>query len=93
MGHTLENQVEWLKQMSSRLAALQSQDALLFLRHSFSTPSIQHLLRGIFCGDHQLLQELDEELRILLTRILNTELDEGAWQQVTLPVDAGGAWH
>ena len=51
----LEKRVASLKYMATRLRLLHAQDATLILRHSFSTPFIQHLLRGIFCGDCQVL--------------------------------------
>jgi hypothetical protein len=90
LTHALGKRIEWLKEMSSRLPSLHSQDALLILRHSFSSPSIQHVLRGIFSGDHRLLPEFDTVLRTSLTQILNTHLDDESWQQVTLPVNSGG---
>ena len=40
LSHTLDQRVTWLSQMSIRLNMLQSQDALLLLRHSFSSFSI-----------------------------------------------------
>src|SRR5215469_18132215 len=74
----------------TRLRLLQAQDATLILRHSFSTPFIQHLLRGIFCGDNLLLQTYDEKMRRALSQALNIELEDSTWQQATLPISAGG---
>lgn len=90
LSHTLVKHINWLKQISTRLGSLYSQDALLLLRHCFSSPRIQHVLRGIFCGEHPLLHELDVVLRSLVMQILNTQLDDESWQQVTLPINSGG---
>ena len=86
----LEKRVASLKYMASRLRLLHAQDATLILRHSFSTPFIQHLLRGIFCGDCQVLDTYDETLRATLAQILNVQLDDKTWQQASLPISAGG---
>ena len=90
LTYALEKHVECLSQLSPKLALLQSQDTLFILRHSLSTPSIQHVLRGIFCGEHHLLRDLDMVLKTLLTESLNTQFDDVSWQQVTLPVNSGG---
>ena len=44
----LEKRISSLEVIAMRLHLLHAQDALLILRHSFSSPFIQHLLRGIF---------------------------------------------
>ena len=90
LTNALKKRVSSLEYMTTRLRLLQAQDATLILRHSFSTPFIQHLLRGIFCGDHQLLQVYDDKMRIALSQALNIQLDDSAWQQATLPISAGG---
>ena len=79
-----------LELMSDRLARLHAQDALLVLRHSFSVPRIQHLLRGIFCGEHSLLASYDACLRASLSRIINTYIDDQCWAQASLPINSGG---
>ena len=86
----LAKNVAALDLIASRLTALHAQDALLILRHSFSTPCIQHLLRGIFTGEHPLLGQYDAKMRSVLADVLNTHLDDGAWQQASLPIKAGG---
>ena len=53
-------------------------------------PCIQHLLRGIFCGDHTLLASYDTHLRSTLARIINIDLDDVSWLQASLPINAGG---
>jgi Reverse transcriptase (RNA-dependent DNA polymerase) len=79
-----------LELVASRLSSLHSQDALLILRHSFSTPCIQHLLRGIFCSEDPLLEEYDRTMKAALASVLNTQLDDPAWRQASLPIKAGG---
>src|ERR1700761_6494028 len=69
---------------------LRAQDALLILRHSFSSPFIQHLLREIFCGDYDLLRDYDTAVRSSLAQILNIQLDDASWLQASLPISAGG---
>lgn len=90
LSQVLQSRIEWFKVISSRLAFLHSQDALLILRHSFSTPKIQHVLRGIFCGDHHLLPELDLMLKTSLSQIINIQLNDDAWVQASLPINSGG---
>jgi Reverse transcriptase (RNA-dependent DNA polymerase) len=90
LSSAIEKNVTSLELVASRLLALHKQDALLILRYSFSTPCIQHLLRGIFCGDSPLLSQYDVKMRSMLQGILNTQLDDMAWQQATLPINAGG---
>ena len=36
------------------------------------------------------MYDFDKVLRSSLTQILNTQLDDEAWQQVTLPIKLGG---
>ena len=90
LSTALRKNIESLELIASRLALLQAQDALLILRHSFSTPCIQHLLRGIFCGEEQLLADYDSTMKSTLATVLNTHLDDIAWQQASLPISAGG---
>src|ERR1700761_7460 len=53
----LEKKISALELIAMRFHLLHAQDALLILRHSFSSPFIQHLLRGIFCDDLDLLRD------------------------------------
>ena len=85
-----EKRILSLEVVAMRLHLLHAQDALLILRHSFSSPFIQHLLRGIFCGDHDLLRDYDTAVRSSLAQILNIQLDDASWLQASLPISAGG---
>ena len=86
----LKTAVDSLQLMVSRLVKLRSQDALLLLRHSFASPCILHLLRGIYCGKHRLLSQYDNLLRDAVSDILNIALDDSAWLQASLPIASGG---
>ena len=86
----LSESVSSLALIGTRLQSLQSHDALLVLRHSFSTPCLQHLLRGMLCTGHPLLSDYDSSLRSILTSITNTTLSDSAWCQASLPIGLGG---
>ena len=90
LSSALSKSVATLNLMATRLQSLHAQDGLLILRHSFSTPSIQHLLRGMLCCEHAMLEEYDLLLRRTVCRILNCNLDDTAWLQASLPVSSGG---
>ena len=74
-----------------RLSHLQSNDALLLLRHSFAIPKVLYTLRTAPCSLSPDLETFDETLRTILTSIVNVRLDDvSAWLQASLPVRAGG---
>jgi hypothetical protein len=87
---SLMSRVDCLNLASSRMNNLHAHDALLFLRHALSVPSILHILRSSYCGDHHLLDVFDEIQRDCLSRILNVKLDTNQWTQASLPVKHGG---
>ena len=86
----LQQKVEALQVMASRMSHLQAHDALTILRHSLSVPSLLYILRSARCAGHPLLHTFDEQLRQCLADILNVSLDEKTWIQAALPIKAGG---
>ena len=80
-----------LKIMGSRLCHLRMHDALILLRHSLAIPKILYLLRTAPCFSSPCLESFDHDLRIILSEMLNINLDsDSAWSQATLPVGFGG---
>ena len=55
LDSVLTARLESLKTAASRLELLHSHDALVILKHSLSLPSLLHLLRTTWCGDHPTL--------------------------------------
>jgi hypothetical protein len=73
-----------------RLCLIESQDALILLRASFSAPRVQHLLRCSPCVDHPSLATFDTILRSALDRITNVKVSDTQWIQATMPIKDGG---
>ena len=90
-NNALSSNIASLDLVASRLADLYMQDALLILRHSFSTPCIQHLLRGNFCAENSLLADYDSKMRSTLATVINAQLDDSTWRQASLPISAGAS--
>ena len=82
-----EEKIRLLRLLGERLCLLQSQDALLLLRHSFAIPKVLHVLRSSSCFASPCLSNFDDLLRNLLSDIINVRLEPGpTWLQATLPV-------
>ncbi len=75
---------------AKRLEQIDSQDALILLRSSFSAPRVQHLLRCSPSVDNPALVEFDKQLRAAVSRLTNCDLSDEQWLQATLPVRLGG---
>ena len=86
----LESRLSSIRLLRSRLLSLHSHDALLILKNSLSIPSLQHILRTSWCGDHPLLTAFDDQLRSCLSALANVNLEDWQWNQASLPVNAGG---
>ena len=87
----IQNKVEVLQLMGSRLGLLTSHDALLLLRHSFAIPKVLYILRTSPCFLSDRLESFDDVLRNMLRNILNVDLAlESTWLQASLPVRMGG---
>ena len=67
----LEEKVESLQLMASRLQHLSSHDSLFLLRHSLSIPRLRYLLRTTPCFLSEVLTKYDKVLRETLGAITN----------------------
>jgi len=90
LDSTLKTCCDDLSRAIDRLKDIQSHDALILLRSSFSAPKIQHLLRCSPCIHHPSLTAFDDLLRSGLSLITNCDLTQPQWMQATLPVREGG---
>lgn len=88
----LEEKIQALKLMGSRLQHMSAHDALTLLRHSFSIPKLKYLLRTAPCFMSDRVREYDSSLRSILSSVTNTPLlqNDRAWTQASLPVKSGG---
>ena len=88
---TLLEKLNILKVLGSRLVHLHKQDALLLLRNAFAIPKILYVLRTAPCFYSTTLEAFDQELRSILSTVLNVCLDNNStWTQATLPIASGG---
>ena len=74
----------------SRLHLIKAHYALTIIRNCISAPKLMYILRTSACFDNVLLVLFDDLLRIGLEEVLNIQLLEPQWLQVTLPVREGG---
>jgi hypothetical protein len=74
----------------NRLQLIGSQESLLLLRTSFSSPKVLHLLRCSPCVSHPDLLTFDSLLRAAVEHITNSSLTDTQWLQASLPVKDGG---
>jgi Reverse transcriptase (RNA-dependent DNA polymerase) len=72
------------------MKSIRSQDALILLRAAFGTPKVLHLLRCTPSVGHPALANFDEQLRLAVQQITNTQLSDLQWQQASLPIWGGG---
>ena len=76
--------------MGERLSLMQSQDALLFLRHSFAIPRMLYILHTVLCFLSSTFKVFNDLLRTIFSSIVNvSKISEPAWMQVSFPVRAG----
>ena len=88
---TLLEKLSSLKVLGTRLVHLHKQDALLLLRNAFAIPKILYVLRTAPCFYSTILETFDQELRSILSTVLNVSLDNNfTWTQATLPIASGG---
>ena len=84
------NRCDELLRAKDRLSAISSQDALILLRASFSSPRVLHLLRCSPSVDHTSLHTFDNLLRSALCRIANCDITDTQWLPASLPIKEGG---
>ena len=87
----LEEKVEDVARLVSRLPSLQAHTSLFLLRNCLSIPKLVYSLRSApaFRAMDQ-LAKFDYLMRQGLEKLLNVPLDDDAWLQATLPVSRGG---
>ena len=91
IGYAIKQKADKLELMGERLGVMQSQDALLLLRHSFAIPKMLYVLRTAPCFLSSELEMFDNMLRNIFSSIVNVSMaSEPAWLQASLPVRAGG---
>ena len=76
--------------VSERLLKLSAHEAFFLLKNSLAIPRLQYILRSSPCCLSSELLSLDEEVRRILSSVLNLRLDSGTWTQASLPVRWGG---
>jgi len=81
-----DKRCEDLARAVDRLSAINSQDALILLRSSFSAPKVLHLLRCCPSVGHNSLAKFDALLRRSIQPITNSDLSDIQWIQASLPV-------
>src|SRR6218665_1525030 len=74
----------------STLENITKHDVPILLRNALCSQKILHPLRSFLCYEHPLLEKYDETQRRGLSAILNINLNNTQWCQVSLPVNLGG---
>ena len=59
LTNSLQTRLKALELAASRLEFLHTQDALIILKHSLSVPSLMHIMRTTWCGNHPALDAFD----------------------------------
>ena len=72
ISRAIDEKIAALKRMGERLVTLSAHDVFILLRHSFSIPRLQYLLRTAPCYQSQALGEYDNTLRSILGDVTNT---------------------
>ena len=79
-----------LKIMSTRLSYMPAHDSLFLLKNALAIPKLMYILRSSPCFDNDELINYDNDLRNMLSKILNIDLSDDGWEQASLPVRCGG---
>ena len=90
LAHNLAQCCLDLSRAIDKLDTINSHEALIPLRSSFSAPQIQHTLRCSPFVNHTAPTSFDELNRAGITRIVNISLSHAQWLQASLPVRYGG---
>merc|ERR1712212_157595 len=82
---------EMVSLLCTRLQSLEAHLGFFFLSHYVSAPRLTYLLRScpIFKVD-TILREVDENVRMTLTQVVNADVTGDAWTQATLPARIWG---
>ena len=85
-----------LRALAPRLALLTSHEAFHLIRVCFGLPKLQYLLRTSPAFASDVCRGIGDELKDILTDVLNLRFDDLAWTQASLPVRWGvwesGTW-
>ena len=79
-----------LEKAIGHLSLLHTHDALCLRRNAMAMPKLLYILRTSSCSGNNLLKVFDETLHKGLSSILNVDLSDDQWTQVSLPVHMGG---
>ena len=79
-----------LKIMSTRLSYMPAHDSLFLLKNALAIPKLMYILCSSPCFDNDELINYDNDLRNMLSKILNIDLSDDGWEQASLPVRCGG---
>ena len=90
LDKALEKKYDEFKRISERLQLITSQDALVLLKSSCSSPLLMHILRSSPCDCHMTLTSISDVLCDCLIYIANVSINDLQWSQATLPVKVGG---
>ena len=86
----LRQSLEQLQKVKQRLFKLSAHEAFFLLKSSLAAPRLQYLFRTAPCFQSSEVTRLDEEIRTILSSVLNLKLDESSWSQASLPVRWAG---
>src|SRR5688572_28834884 len=75
----LKESREKLVRVSERLLKLSAHEAFFLLKNSLAIPRLQYILHFSPCCLSSELLSLDEEVRRILSAVLNLRLDSGTW--------------
>ena len=90
ISDAISRKTSLLQTMGERLQHISAHDYLLLLRNSFAIPKMLYLLRTSTSFLSERLLDYDVELRLIVCAITNTNLDDDACLQASLPVKHGG---
>jgi hypothetical protein len=91
ISNSLEKKTETLTRLCSRLELIPSHCAFFLMKHSLAIPKLVYLLRCSptwECMDR--LQDFDKVLKTSLESLINIQLNDSSWCQISLPVVDGG---
>ena len=89
-GEALDECGDTLDRVLKDLEDIKAQAALLLLRSCFGAAKIIYMMRTSPCWNHPILEKMDHQMRTRLQKILNNELTDMQWLQVSFPIRDGG---
>ena len=86
----LENKLTDLETLCKRLPLMPRHDSLFLLSNVVAMPRLLFTLRTTPCMSSPVLPLYDNLLRASLSKLINVDVSESAWEQASLPVRFGG---